>query len=70
MHKIIDNSERALQMSPKQLQRIVKCCHKIKKHLNDIKDANDNEFFKNVIESCEIWCNLIIIEIVGKNKNE
>lgn len=65
MHKIIDN-KRAPQMSPNKLQRIVKCCHKIKKHLNDIKDANDTEFFKNVIESCEIWCNLIIFEVEGK----
>lgn len=66
MYKIIDNNERALQMSPKQLQRIVKCCHKIKKHLNDIKNGYESEFVKTAIESCEIWCNLIIFEIEGK----
>lgn len=66
MHKIINNTERALNMSPNKLQRIVKCCNKIKKHLNDVKDANNTEFFKNVIDSCEIWCNLIIFELEGK----
>ena len=65
MYKIIDE-ERARLMSPNKLQRIVKCCNKIKNNLNDIKYADDSEFYKNIIESCEIWCNLIIFEIVRK----
>lgn len=66
MYKIIDNNERALHMSPKQLQRIVKCCNKIKNHLNSIKRDDKSEFVKTAIDSCEIWCNLIIFEIEGK----
>lgn len=65
MHKSIDN-KRAPQMSPNKLHRIVKCCHKIKKHLNDIKNGYESEFVKTAIESCEIWCNLIIHEIERK----
>lgn len=61
-----NNIDRARMMSPNQLQRIVKCCNKIKKHLNDVKNVDDSEFFQNVIETCEIWCNLIIFEIVRK----
>lgn len=66
MHKIINNTQRAPHLSPNKLQRIVKCCQKIKKHLNSIKRSDEDVFTKNAVECCEIWCNLIIMEIEGK----
>lgn len=66
MRKIVDNNKRAQIMSPNKMQRIVKCCNKIKKHLNDIKNEYESEFVKSSIDSCEIWCNLIIFEVEGK----
>ena len=66
MHKIINNTQRAPQLSPNKLQRIVKCCQKIKNHLNSIKRDDGSEFVKTAIESCEIWCNLIIFDVERK----
>lgn len=65
MYKSVDNN-RARLMSPNKLQRIVKCCHKIKNHLNSIKRTDEDEFTKTAIDACEIWCNLIIFEIERK----